>query len=109
VAVQADIALDRNGAGLTVLKPEKRIYPVAGIPTTEAAIDNGFFRDVYVVIGDAQDDGGWVVRTYYKPFANWIWGGTILMALGGALSLSDRRYRVAAGAKRSQAETVAAQ
>ncbi|WP_085805977.1 heme lyase CcmF/NrfE family subunit [Roseovarius albus] len=108
VAVQADVALDRAGVGFTVLQPEKRIYPVAGMPTTEAAIDNGFFRDVYVVIGDPQDDGGWVVRTYYKPFANWIWGGAILMALGGALSLSDRRYRVAAGAKKTQAKAVAA-
>ena len=71
------------------------------MPTTEAAISNGVFRDLYVVIGDAQDNGGWAVRTYIKPFANWIWGGTIIMALGGLLSLTDRRYRVAAGARRS--------
>ena len=82
--------------------PEKRIYPVAGMPTTEAALDNGFLRDVYVAVGDPQTNGGWAIRTYYKPLANWIWGGTILMALGGALSLSDRRYRVAAGARRSR-------
>jgi cytochrome c-type biogenesis protein CcmF len=70
------------------------------MPTTEAALDIGFFRDVYAVIGDPQVGGGWAVRTYYKPLANWIWGGAILMALGGSLSLSDRRYRVAAGARR---------
>ncbi|WP_120502506.1 heme lyase CcmF/NrfE family subunit [Roseovarius sp. EL26] len=109
VAVVADIVLDQKGENLTVLTPEKRIYPVAGMPTTEAAIDNGFFRDVYVVIGDPQANNAWVVRTYYKPFANWIWGGAILMALGGTLSLSDRRYRVAAGAKRAQANPVAAE
>jgi cytochrome c-type biogenesis protein CcmF len=82
------------------MHPEKRVYPVAQMPTTEAALDNGFLRDIYVVIGDPQEGGGWAVRSYYKPLANWIWGGAILMALGGALSLSDRRYRVAAGARR---------
>ena len=68
------------------------------MPTTEAAISNGIIRDVYVVIGDPQVNGGWAVRTYDKPFANWIWGGCILMALGGLLSLSDRRFRVGAAA-----------
>jgi cytochrome c-type biogenesis protein CcmF len=82
--------------------PEKREYPVAGMPTTEAAIDNGVFRDLYVVIGDPQDGGGWAVRTFVKPFANWIWAGAIVMALGGCLSLMDRRYRVAAGARRER-------
>ncbi len=70
------------------------------MPTTEAGIDNGFWRDVYAVIGDPQQGGGWAVRVYIKPFANWIWGGAIIMSLGGLLSLSDRRYRVAAGARR---------
>ena len=59
------------------------------------------FRDIYLVIGDPQADGGWAVRTYVKPLANWIWVGAILMAFGGFLSLSDRRYRVAAGARRA--------
>jgi cytochrome c-type biogenesis protein CcmF len=84
---------------LAELTPEKRFYPVAAMPTTEAAILNGLWRDIYLVIGDAQTDGGWAVRTYVKPLANWIWGGAILMALGGLLSLSDRRLRVAAGAR----------
>ncbi len=86
------------------LRPEKRVYPVQAMPTTEAAIANGFWRDIYLVIGDAQEGGGWAVRTFIKPFANWIWGGTIVMALGGLLSLSDRRYRVAAGAARAELE-----
>jgi len=75
------------------------------MPTTEAAIDIGPTRDVYLVIGDAQDGGGYAVRSYVKPFAVWIWFGAIVMALGGLLSLSDRRYRVAAGARRRQHQT----
>jgi cytochrome c-type biogenesis protein CcmF len=88
---------------VAVLHPEKRIYPVAAMPTTEAAIDQGVLRDLYLVLGDRQQDGGWAVRGYVKPFANWIWAGAILMALGGALSLSDRRLRVAAGARAARA------
>ncbi|MEM7721566.1 MAG: heme lyase CcmF/NrfE family subunit [Pseudomonadota bacterium] len=90
-----------SGREVSVVHPERRFYPVAGMPTTEAGINNGFTRDVYVTLGDPQDGGGWAVRTWIKPFANWIWGGTIIMALGGFLSLSDRRYRVAAGASKT--------
>ncbi len=100
ISTTARMRVDRNGREVATLFPEKRIYPVAGMPTTEAAIDNGILRDLYLVIGDPQDDGGWAVRTYVKPFANWIWAGAIIMAAGGILSLSDRRYRVAAGARR---------
>ncbi|MCV6596381.1 MAG: heme lyase CcmF/NrfE family subunit [Mangrovicoccus sp.] len=101
LSTTADIALYRGDREIALLQPEKRVYPVAQMPTTEAAIDNGFLRDLYVVIGDPQQGGGWAVRTYIKPFANWIWTGAIIMSLGGFLSLSDRRYRVAAGAKKS--------
>jgi cytochrome c-type biogenesis protein CcmF len=94
----ADMTVTRDGSEVARLFPEKRFYQVAGMPTTEAAIDNGFWRDVYVVIGDPQDNGGFAVRTYVKPFSNWIWGGAIIMALGGLFSLGDRRLRVAAGA-----------
>jgi cytochrome c-type biogenesis protein CcmF len=93
-----DVTVMRDGAEVARLFPEKRIYPVAGMPTTEAAIDNGFWRDVYVVLGDPQDGGGYAVRTYIKPLSNWIWGGSIIMALGGLFSLADRRLRVAGGA-----------
>ena len=106
-ATMAEFRVARDGHTLAVLRPERRIYPVAGIPTTEAAIDNGLFRDVYVVIGEPQDGGGWAVRTYIKPFANWIWSGAVIMGLGGALSLSDRRFRVAAGARRRAMQMVA--
>ena len=100
ISTTGDFTLTRGDDVIGVLHPEKRFYPVAQMPTTEAGIDNGFLRDIYVVIGDPQDGGGWAVRTYHKPLANWIWGGAILMALGGMLSLSDRRYRVAAGARK---------
>lgn len=99
-ATRADLTAWENGEELGNLFPEKRIYPVAQMPTTEAGIDSGITRDVYAVIGDAQTGGGWAIRVYIKPFANWIWGGAIIMALGGAVSLSDRRYRVAAGARK---------
>ncbi len=99
----ADVSVFRGDRRVASLTPEKRFYPVARMPTTEAAIDNGVLRDIYVVIGDPQDDGGWAVRTYIKPFANWIWAGAIIMALGGCLSLFDRRYRVAAGARKERA------
>lgn len=96
-----DVAVD--GRLVAQLTPEKRVYPAAGMPTTEAGIDYGFFRDVYLALGDPQEGGGWALRTYIKPFANWLWAGCILMALGGFISLSDRRFRVAAGARKAPA------
>ncbi|AGT09186.1 heme lyase CcmF/NrfE family subunit [Paracoccus aminophilus] len=99
-ATVATMHVDRGGKRIAVMYPEKRFYPVQAMPTTEAAIQNGVFRDIYLVIGDKQTNGGWAVRSYIKPFASWIWLGATLMALGGFLSLSDRRYRVAAGARR---------
>jgi len=92
----------QNGVEVATLQPEKRFYPVQQMPTTEAAIDQSLTRDLYVALGDSQD-GGWAVRTYIKPFANWIWIGSIVMALGGLLSLTDRRYRVAAGVRKMHA------
>ncbi|CTQ50923.1 heme lyase CcmF/NrfE family subunit [Jannaschia donghaensis] len=108
-ATRADLTAYEDGSELGHLFPEKRIYPVAQMPTTEAGIDSGITRDVYAVIGDAQTGGGWAVRVYIKPFANWIWGGAIIMALGGVVSLTDRRYRVAAGARRQRLDGVPAE
>ncbi|WP_299924787.1 heme lyase CcmF/NrfE family subunit [uncultured Pelagimonas sp.] len=99
----AEVSVLKGGQEIVRVYPEKRSYPVQQMPTTEAAIDYRFLRDVYVVIGDAQADGGYVMRIYIKPLANWIWAGCILMSLGGLLSLSDRRYRVAAGARKKAA------
>ncbi|WP_093033306.1 heme lyase CcmF/NrfE family subunit [Ruegeria marina] len=108
-STMGSVILEKGDRQVAVLNPEKREYPVSRMPTTEAAIDYRFLRDVYVVIGDRQDDGGWTVRTYIKPFANWIWAGSLLMALGGLLSLSDRRFRVAAGARQAPAGGVPAE
>jgi cytochrome c-type biogenesis protein CcmF len=88
----------KNGAEVAELRPEKRFYPVQRMPTTEAAIDQSLTRDLYLALGDKQD-GGWAVRTYIKPFANWLWIGAMVMAIGGMLSLTDRRYRVGASAR----------
>ncbi|UWQ06990.1 heme lyase CcmF/NrfE family subunit [Aliiroseovarius crassostreae] len=103
ISTKATMRIEQDGQTVALLHPEKRVYPVQAMPTTEAAISNGFWGDTYVVIGDPQDDGGWAVRTFIKPFVNWIWIGCTLMALGGLISLSDRRFRVAAGAARTRA------
>jgi len=98
VATTAVIDVAQGGKFLTTLSPEKRFYPVAQMPTTEAAIHQNLKRDFYVVIGDEQDNGGWAVRTYIKAMTSWIWIGCALMALGGVFSLFDRRFRVAVSA-----------
>ncbi|WP_273699511.1 heme lyase CcmF/NrfE family subunit [Paracoccus sphaerophysae] len=109
VSTTAAVRVVRDGREIGVLHPEKRVYPVQAMPTTEAAIRSSFTGDVYVVIGDPQQGGGWAVRTYIKPFAFWIWLGSGLMALGGLVSLSDRRWRVAAASRRTAARPVAAE
>ncbi|WP_112322667.1 heme lyase CcmF/NrfE family subunit [Oceanibium sediminis] len=101
-ADRAQLTLTRAGETRAVLMPEKRFYPVQRFPTTEAGIDRGWTRDLYLVIGDRQPDGGWVVRSFRKPMANWIWAGCIIMAIGGLFSLSDRRFRLAAGARKAR-------
>jgi len=107
VAARAQIQVSKNGRAFTTLFPEKRIYTVQNMPMTEAAIDTGFTRDLYVSLGDAVSATAWLVKVQHKPFIDWIWGGCLLMALGGALAASDRRYRVAA--KRQQEQYAAAQ
>jgi cytochrome c-type biogenesis protein CcmF len=90
----------KNGKLEALLFPEKRFYQVQQMPTTEAGIHSGLTRDLYVVLGDPADGGKqWAVRSYVKPWANWIWLGALVMALGGLVSLTDRRYRVGAVAK----------
>jgi cytochrome c-type biogenesis protein CcmF len=100
-AETATVTVTRGGRTVAVLHPEKRMYPVQGMATTEAGIDRGITRDLYVALGDPQPGGGHALRSYIKPFANWIWGGALLMALGGIASLTDRRYRVGAPARRA--------
>lgn len=78
---------------ITYLEPEKRIYIAKKMPMTEAAIDPGVFRDLYVALGESLDHGAWAVRIQIKPFVRWIWFGALIMGLGGILAVSDKRYR----------------
>ena len=94
-ANRGQILVTRNGSTETVLFPEKRVYRVQTMPMTEAAIDTGLTRDLYVSLGEPVGNGAWAVRVYYKPFVDWIWFGAFTMALGGLLAISDRRYRLA--------------
>ena len=93
VAAQGLIEVSRGDRVVVRLKPEKRIYRVQDSPMTEAAIDPGFTRDLYVALGEELPTGAWTVRIYVKPFVDWIWGGCLLMALGGLIAATDRRYR----------------
>ena len=97
VAAQGQMHVSKDGQLVAELRPEKRIYRVQQNPMTEAAIDSGLTRDLYVSLGEAVDGGAWIVRVYVKPFIDWIWGGCLLMALGGLLAISDRRYRRSQG------------
>ncbi|HEX6266861.1 MAG TPA: heme lyase CcmF/NrfE family subunit [Burkholderiales bacterium] len=93
-AAQARIEVTKGGKPLTVMFPERRVYTVQEQVMTEAAIDTGLTRDLYVSLGDPLDDNGtWLVKVQHKPFVDWIWGGCLIMALGGLLAASDRRYR----------------
>jgi len=95
-AIQGTFDIRHAGSAQVVrtLYPQKRMYPVSGQTMTEAAIDTGLTRDLYVSLGEPVDAGAWGVRVYHKPFVDWIWGGCVLMALGGFLALADRRYRM---------------
>jgi len=97
-AARGNVALLKNGEQIDLLHPEKRIYfAQSQMPMTEASIRTGITGDVYVSLGEpVGNDGSWTVRVYYKPFVTWIWGGCVLMALGGFLAMSDRRYRALA-------------
>jgi cytochrome c-type biogenesis protein CcmF len=97
IAQRGDVELSKDGRVLQMLAPEKRRYGSSQMPMTETAIDSGLTRDLYVSMGerlDAGATGAWSVRVYYKPFVVWIWGGCLLMAIGGALAAADRRYRL---------------
>jgi cytochrome c-type biogenesis protein CcmF len=94
VAARATIHVSKGGNTVTVLYPERRIYPSQQMPMTEAAIDPGVTRDLYVSLGDALSPTTWLVRVQHKPFIDWIWGGCLLMAIGGLIAVSDRRYRI---------------
>ncbi|MBK6905859.1 MAG: heme lyase CcmF/NrfE family subunit [Rhodocyclaceae bacterium] len=108
LASVGEVELLYKGKHEKLLHPEKRQYLSSTMPMTEAAIDTGLTRDLYVSLGEPLDKtadgkpdftGAWAVRVYYKPFVDWIWGGCLLMALGGLLAVIDRRYRIGRVAK----------
>jgi cytochrome c-type biogenesis protein CcmF len=90
---RAQIVVERPGAAPATMYPERRWYPVARSQTTNTAIATNGFGDLYLALGDPDGQGGWVLRAYYNPLVPWIWFGAVLAALGGLVSLSDRRVR----------------
>ncbi|MES2130658.1 MAG: heme lyase CcmF/NrfE family subunit [Pseudomonadota bacterium] len=103
IAARGTFEVTKNGEFVATMNPEKRLYTVQKMPMTEAAIDRGVARDLYVSLGEETDDNSWVVRAQHKPFVGWIWAGCLIMAFGGALAASDKRYRMAARARRPAA------
>jgi cytochrome c-type biogenesis protein CcmF len=99
----ATVTAYKDGEKIGDLRPEKRFYPVQNMPTTEAAIHSTLSRDLYIALGDDREGEVWAMHTYVKPYVAWIWIGCLVMALGGCLSLSDRRYRIAATARPKRA------
>jgi cytochrome c-type biogenesis protein CcmF len=93
-ATEAVVDVIKKDQLITTLRSQKRIYTVRNMPMTEAGIDAGFTRDIYISLGEPLDDGAWSIRLYHKPFVRWIWLGAILMAIGGLLAIIDRRYRL---------------
>ena len=95
-ADQGRFTVTREGETITVLRPEKRVYPAERSNTSEAGIRTTATGDLYVVLGDRAPSGAWATRIYFNPLVAWIWAGAVLMAIGGLVSLTDRRYRVGA-------------
>jgi len=96
VAQQAFVTVSHDGKQVAQLEPQKRVYQVQTMPMTEAAIDAGLSRDLFVAIGEPLgNEGAWSLRIYYKAFIRWIWMGAVFMAVGGLCAACDKRYRVA--------------
>jgi len=92
--VAGAFAVTRDGKPVATMQPEKRLYRATQQTMTEAAIDHGLTRDIYVSLGNMIDDKTWEVRVHIKPFVNWIWLGCLIMAIGGGFAIADRRYRL---------------
>ena len=98
VASRGTFEVTRGSEPVTTLNSEKRMYTVQNMPMTEAAIDAGLLRHLYVALGEPLSATTWIVRLYHKPYITWIWGGCLMMGIGGFLAAFDRRYRVKARA-----------
>ena len=108
-AVRGTFTVRREGAVIARLEPETRNYPTPPMQTSEAAIRPTPLADFYAVIGEADGTGGWATRLYHKPLIHWIWFGSLIMVFGGLVSLSDRRYRVGAPARKRSPPPVGAE
>ncbi len=105
---KGDFVLERGGEEIARLAPAKRLYGSGGQVMTEASIDPGLTRDIYLALGEpVGTDGAWAVRAYYKPFVRWIWLGALLMMLGGFVAAADRRYRRVASSEAAPVEGAA--
>jgi cytochrome c-type biogenesis protein CcmF len=98
-AVESEVTIARNGREITKLHPQKRVYRVQKNPMTEAGIDAGWNRDLFVAMGEDLGDGSWSLRLQYKPMVRFIWLGAVVIALGGLIAVCDRRYRQRAAAE----------
>ena len=94
VADRGEVTVFDGERQLPTLYPEKRYYPSQEMPMTQASLNRGIFRDLYVSLGEPLPDGSWIARVYYKPYMNWVWLGCLLMTLGGLIAAADRRYRL---------------
>lgn len=90
---QVEMTVSRDGEVFRVLYPERRLYVASGTPSTEMAIDAGFFRDLFVTLGEQRESGAWTMTLYVKPFVRWIWLGALFMAFGACIAVGDKRYR----------------
>jgi cytochrome c-type biogenesis protein CcmF len=99
IADDAAIRVTRDGTLVKVMHPERRFFPLQRQTTSETSIRTDFLSDLYVALGDADEANNWTVRVYWKPLVPWIWIGCVIMAFGGVVSLSDRRWRVGAATR----------
>jgi cytochrome c-type biogenesis protein CcmF len=106
-ANDATIRVTRGGDLVAVMHPERRFFPLQQQTTSETAIRTNFLTDLYVALGESDSEGHWTVRVYWKPLVPWIWIGGVIMAFGGMVSLSDRRWRIGAAARASRRRNTA--
>ena len=98
-ADRATIRISSGGVAVATVYPERRFFPLQKQTTGETAIRTNLLADLYLALGEADAEGNWTVRAYWKPLVPWIWIGAAIMAFGGLVSLSDRRWRVGAAAR----------
>jgi cytochrome c-type biogenesis protein CcmF len=93
-STQATFEVTKDGKHIALMQPEKRVFTVQNMPMTEAAIDRGITRDLYIALGEPVNPTTWIVRVQHKPFVAWIWAGCLIIAFGGLLAALDKRYRL---------------